>query len=656
MNANASASAIASAQSPSLSILELTGKPYAFQGYVHGLHQPTLRYKLHHDVVKAPHLPAIDDFFLKELGVFCDLDLSDAEDSILKRLMQWPSALLNQATHPVFEPAQRVLKPGEKTSSHHVILQPCMDHGAALSAVLFVIRLLKLAFQESLSVEALKEVQKSFSSLQESLSVTGLQGFNQKLFLHAAYELGIQWSRLKGNVFLLGVGRNARWLESSFTDATPVISSTLARHKPSAAFILNGAGLPVVQPFLVKNKEEAIRQAEMLGYPVVIKPADLDGGQGVKTNLRTAQSVGQAFLTAAKLTNQILVEKHVQGRDYRIQVVNGEVHGVLERVPGGVRGNGEDSVRTLLERQNHERETAEDDRRYLHTMLFDEEAKELLVDQHLDWNSVPAHGRFVRLRGACNVASGGVPLPVPLHKVHPDNLSLVLRAARVLRLDVAGVDLLIPDIEHSWLESGASICEVNAQPQMFSTLHKPMLASMFKGGNGRIPVVIIVESEFTTDNIGFSIQRECLARGIHAALVSGKEVWIGEECVNKSGSGAFNGARMLFLDSSVEAMILHITDNQIMKKGWPVEWCDLLLVGSGAQEPQNPPYSAIEWLSFAEMLRPRLVIMGDADAEEYSQASTLLKSHNLLTVSCWKDKEQRSATVMTVVNNLVVSL
>ena len=226
--------------------------------------------------------------------------------------------------------------------------------------------------------------------------------------------------------------------------------------------------------------------------------------------------------------NQILVEKHVQGRDYRIQVVNCEVHGVLERVPGGVRGNGEDSVRTLLERQNHERETAEDDRRYLHTMLFDEEAKELLVDQHLDWNSVPAHGRFVRLRGACNVASGGVPLPVPLHKVHPDNLSLVLRAARVLRLDVAGVDLLIPDIEHSWLESGASICEVNAQPQMFSTLHKPMLASMFKGGNGRIPVVIIVESEFTTDNIGFSIQRECLARGIHAALVSGKEVWIGE--------------------------------------------------------------------------------------------------------------------------------
>jgi cyanophycin synthetase len=645
---------VLSTQASPVFILELSGKPYAFQGYVYGFNQPTLRYKLHHEVVNPSNLPEIDAFFSKELGVICDFDLLDENDPILMRLMQWPSALLNQASHPVFEPA-RILTSQGKDSDHHLILQPCMDHGAALSAVVFVIRLLKLAFQES-AVDGLKEIKKSFRSFQENLSLTGLQGFNQKLFLLAASELGIQWSRLQGNIFLLGVGRNSRWLESSFTDATPVISSTIARHKPSAAFILNISGLPVVQPFLVKSTEEAVSQAEKLGYPVVIKPADLDGGQGVKTNLRTAESVSHAFRAASKLSKQVLVEKHVSGRDYRIHVVNGEVHGVLEREPGGVIGNGEDSVRTLLERQNHEREYAEDDRRYLHTMAFDEEAKELLADQHFDWNSVPAHGRFVRLRGACNVASGGVPRPVSLDQVHPDNLSLAIRAARVMRLDVAGVDLLIPDIEHSWLEIGASICEVNAQPQMFSTLHKPMLVSMFKGGNGRIPVAIIVEAECMMENISFSIQRECLARGINAGLVSGKEVWIGEQCVSKTSSGAFDGARILCKDTTVEAMVLHVTDNQVMRKGWPVDWCDVLLVGSGSPELRNPAYSPIEWLSFSGMLCPKQVIMDDAGPDVYSHASAMCKSKNMLSVPGWSDKEQRTITVMKVVNDLMTSL
>ncbi len=642
-------------QSSSLSQLELTGRPYAFQGYVYGFHQPTLRYKLHHEVVKVSNLSEIDFFFLKELGVVCDFDMPDEDDPILMRLMHWPSALLNQANHPVFEPASLLKRQG-KDSDHCLILQPCRDHVAALSAVLFVIKLLKLALQESVPGEGLKEVKKSFRSFQESLAVTGLQGFNQKLFLHAAFELGIQWFFLRGNLFLLGVGRNARWLDSSFTDVTPVISSDLVRHKPSAALILNISGIPVVQPFLVKSKEEAMQKAEELGYPVVIKPANLDGGKGVKVNLRTAQSVGQAFLAASTLSKQILLEKHVPGRDYRIHVVNGKIHGVLERVPGGVIGNGEDSVRILLERQNQERETAEDDRRYLHSIVFDEEAKEQLADQHLDWNSVPAHGRFVRLRGACNVASGGVPLPLPLYKVHPDNLSLALRVARVLRLDVAGVDLLIPDIAHSWLETGAFVCEVNAQPQMFSTLHKPMLVSMFKGGNGRIPVAIIIDAEFSMENIGFSIHRECLARGINAGLVSGKEVWIGEQCVNQSCSGAFNGARMLSLDPTVEAMILHVTENQVMKQGWPVEWCDLLLVGRGSPELLNPAYSPIEWLSFAKTLCPRIVIMEDGNPELYSHASSLFKSQSLLGVPGWADKGQRTETVMKVCNELILSL
>jgi cyanophycin synthetase len=175
-------------------------------------------------------------------------------------------------------------------------------------------------------------------------------------------------------------------------------------------------------------------------------------------------------------------------------VVDGEVQGVLERVPGGVVGNGRDSVRVLLEQQNHDRRTALDDRRYLYAMDFDDEAVKLLAAQGLTGDSVPAAGQAVRLRSASNVASGGVPVELTLDQVHGDNLRLAVRAARVLRLDVAGIDLLAPDIGRSWLETGANICEVNAMPQMFTTMHKPMLRSLFKGGNGRIPVVLVIDA------------------------------------------------------------------------------------------------------------------------------------------------------------------
>jgi hypothetical protein len=175
----------ASTLSYTASMLELTGKPHAFQGYAYGFHQPTLRYKLHREGCNPLNLADIDIFFLKELGVFCDFDLTgDEDDPIMKRLMHWPSALLNQANHPVFEPARLLKQEGNKPN-HHTVIQPCMDHGAALSVVVFVIRLLKLAFQEKISGESLKEIKKTFSFFQKGLAVTGLQGYNPEIYFES---------------------------------------------------------------------------------------------------------------------------------------------------------------------------------------------------------------------------------------------------------------------------------------------------------------------------------------------------------------------------------------------------------------------------------------------------------------------------------------
>lgn len=637
----------------SLPGIALTGKPHLFQGYVYGFHQPTLRYQVHGESVKLPGLSDIDRMVAADLGIVCKDFPGEADDyPFLRRLQYWPSAILKQANHPVFEPA-RILEPTAKNPDCRTLIQPCMDHRAALSAVAFVMDLLKTAVQERPAQKPLKELKHSFEQLLKNLSAIGLQGFNQLHFLQAASELGIAWHRLRGPVFRFGLGCKARWLESSYTDATPIIFSSLARDKAGAALLLKSSGLPVPRHFIVKTREEAVLRAEEMGYPVVVKPADLDGGRGVKANLRTAQSVIKAFSEAEKLSKRVLVEKHVPGRDYRIHVVNGEVHGVLERVPGGVTGNGRDSVHLLLEEQNHQRAVAEDDRRYLHQMAFDDEAKEQLADQNLNRDSVPADGQFVRLRGACNVASGGIPIPVPLQQLHPDNLDLVLRAARVMKLDVAGIDLLIPDIARSWFETGASICEVNGQPQMFTTLHKPMLQCMFRGGNGRIPVAIIVEAACVAENISTSIHGECRARGVNAGHFSGREVRIGDRFINKECSGALDAVLMLSVDDSVEALIIHVTDNQVMSKGWPVDFCDVLLVGTRQAESPVKGYSPLEWLSLAEPLSPRCVCIEDSGPEIHSAASAMFGCENVLEVASWAGTEQQAATAKRVVDWLL---
>lgn len=635
--------------------ITLAGKSNAFQGYVYGFRQPTLRYQVQYAATNLPDLSFLDGIFLHDFGIsgmmFDVISLPDQEDPVLKCLQHWPSAILNQAKNPVFQSA-RVLGSSDKHKGLYTIIQPCMNDRAALIVVTFVIDVLKLALKGDLDLKSVKELKLSFDQLIKNISSVGLQGFNQLHFLRAASELGIAWQRLKGSVFRLGVGCNARWLESSYTDETSVIFAALARDKFGTALLLSYAGLPVPKHFIVKNKEDAVFRAEELGYPVVVKPANLDGGQGVQANLKTPQTVRTAFLAAEKLSKHVLVEKHVPGRDYRIQVMNGKVHGILERVPGGVTGNGLDSVRILLEQQNHKRAVAKDENRYLHQIAFDDEAKAQLAAQNFGWDSVPAKDQFVRLRGACNVASGGIPIPIPLERIHPDNIDLVLRAARVMKLDVAGIDLLIPDIECSWFKTGAHICEVNAQPQMFTTLHKPMLQCMFGGGIGRIPAVIIIEAEYTDINISVSVHDFCIARGITAGHFNGKDVCIGNCCVNKQCEGAFDATMMLAFDKSVEALVIHVTDNQIMRKGWPLDYCDVLVVGTRSLAGLSDSYDPLDWLSFAQSMNPGSVYIEDFDQDVYSAATAMFDNETLFCIPSWESREQRETTAMMIVDKL----
>jgi cyanophycin synthetase len=340
--------------------------------------------------------------------------------------------------------------------------------------------------------------------------------------------------------------------------------------------VLRKAGLPVPEHSLVKSAEAAVDFAQHLGYPVVVKPADMDGGKGVFALLRTEQSVRDAYAKVVELSGNVLVEKHIEGNDYRLQVHNGDVFWIAHRIPGGVTGDGIGTVEQLLDELNADPMRGEPGTNAWRKRIpLDDEALGLMREEGLDRNSVPKDQQFVRLRRACNVATGGVPVPA-LDGAHPDNLELGARAARLLRLDLAGVDLLIPDIKQSWRLSGAAICEVNAQPQLSRHLQAELLGRLLTN-KGRIPAIVIIGDLGQTAWYG-DLQAWAAQSGHCMGLATGEGVWIDGAQVGAVRGHALEAGLAMLLDPKVDVAFFQLTDDSATQTGLAVDRADLLVV------------------------------------------------------------------------------
>jgi cyanophycin synthetase len=433
-----------------------------------------------------------------------------------------------------------------------------------------------------LSVSGATDEQEAVARLQHRIKLLGnhrANGSNVPRFVKAAYELGYPIRMLPGGVYQYGVAKRARWLDSSFTDVTPNLSAKLARSKVLASELLGQAGLPVPAHQLVNNADAAVQVAQRLGYPVVVKPADMDGGVGVAAGLDADNEVRQAFAAAQRHSKHILVEKHVEGRDYRLTVFNGQVIWAIERVPGGVTGDGRHTVAELIDQLNADPRRGVGTHSPLKVLAWDEEAKQLLQREGLTEQSVPAAGRFVRLRRTANVASGGTPVAV-FDQVHPDNYRLAVRAAEALRLDLAGIDLLIPDIATSWRETGAYICEVNGQPNLGQTtaahLYAPILKQLVSG-SGRVPTFLILGA--AQPGVWLNAVSAALAvEGLRVGTVGSQGVNLGGAWLTGGAVSPYAGSQMLALDRSVEAIVMAINDDGCLGTGLPVDRYDCLIL------------------------------------------------------------------------------
>jgi len=279
-----------------------------------------------------------------------------------------------------------------------------------------------------------------------------------------ARRRGIPVRRLNSRSLVqLGLGRHLRRIQATVTDRTSSIAVEMAQDKDETKRVLGNIGLPVPRGGVVRTVEEAIELVEEIGYPVIAKPLDASHGRGISRRLDDVDGLRHAFEVAREYGRRVLIEQFATGNDHRVLVVNGKVVACAERVPARVIGDGQRSIRALIEQANRDPRRGIGHTKILTHLPMDEQTERFLDSQGRTLDSIPAPDEEVFLRQTANLSTGGTSID-RTEEMHPDNVTACEMAAAAIGLDIAGVDVMTQDISVPFRENGAVIIEVNAGP------------------------------------------------------------------------------------------------------------------------------------------------------------------------------------------------
>ncbi|MBM4359905.1 MAG: cyanophycin synthetase, partial [Deltaproteobacteria bacterium] len=383
-------------------------------------------------------------------------------------------------------------------------------------------------------------------------------------------------------------------IQATVTSKTSHIGVEIAQEKDLTASLLARAGLPTPRHERAYDADEAIEAAERLGYPVVVKPMDLSHGRGVALNLVDRAGVREAFEKAYELSSYVLVEEFFQGNDHRVLVIGDRVVAVSERVPGHVVGDGRSTIAELVERVNADPRRGVGHEKVLTRIEFDHQSERLMKLAGYTRDTVIDKGQVFALRSTGNLSTGGTAVD-RTDVIHPDNVDIAIRAAKVIGLDVAGIDIVCQDISRSLREQRGCIVEVNAAPgfrmHLAPTEGKPrnvaapVIDSLFPGtvgaprgasgaAKGRIPTAAI------TGTNGKTTASRMVA---HILKMSGKKVGLtttdgiyvdGERVLRGDMTGPWS-ARVVLTDPTLEAAVLETARGGILREGLGWDRCDV---------------------------------------------------------------------------------
>ena len=400
--------------------------------------------------------------------------------------------------------------------------------------------------------------------------------------VEAATDRGIPHIRLTdGNLVQLGHGTAQRRIWTAETDQTSAIAEEIASDKDLTKSLLSSCGVPVPQGRVVNSAQEAWEAAEDLGLPVVLKPHDGNHGRGVSLDLNNQHDIEAAFLLAQrKGVGSVIVEKFIAGNEHRLLVVGKRVVAAARGESAWVTGDGQSNIIELVDSQintDPRRGTAEDAPL---NALAPENGAEIILElerQGFTAYSVPARDEKVLIQRNGNVAFD------VSDNIHPSVAAAATLAARVVGLDIAGVDMVLEDISRPLAEQGGAVIEVNASPGLLAHL-KPadghprpigqaIIEHLFAAEkNGRIPVVGITGTQNTT-RIARLVAWLIHISGKHVGLACKDGFFLGARQVESKDCVNWEAGQRLLINRAVGAAVFENSNRMILSEGLAYDKC-----------------------------------------------------------------------------------
>jgi cyanophycin synthetase len=413
-------------------------------------------------------------------------------------------------------------------------------------------------------------------------------GPSTQSIINEAKKRNIPFKRLNnGSLILFGQGVHQKKIRASMTCGTSSMGVDLAGDKDETKNILKRAYIPVPTGEVIREEEELKDILEEMGYPVVIKPIDGNHGRGITTNIRNQEQAIAAMHIAKTVSDDVIVERFIEGYDYRFLVINYKLVAVAKRTPAMVMGDGVSSIGKLIEQTNSDPNRGEGHEKVMTKIIVDEVTETILAEKKLTLDSVLPMGQILLLKDTANISTGGTSRDVT-DLVHPDNVFMAERIARIMNLDICGIDIVAKDIDIPITNEIGGVVEVNACPGFRMHLNpakglarnvaEPVMSMLFPEGQpSRIPIVAVTGTNGKTTTTRL-IAHMAKHAGHSPGFTTTDGIYINGKLIHSGDCTGPVSSETVLTDPTVDFAVLECARGGILRAGLGFDNCNISII------------------------------------------------------------------------------
>ncbi|MFT5979298.1 MAG: cyanophycin synthetase [Flavobacteriales bacterium] len=412
--------------------------------------------------------------------------------------------------------------------------------------------------------------------------------------IEEAESRSIPWLRLnRYSLCQLGYGKNQKRIQATVTSETSSIAVEIACDKEDTKHLLEQAEVPVPKGDIVRSEAGLKDAVDRIGYPLVIKPINGNHGRGITANLNNWEDTLVAFAAAKEVSRSVIAERYIVGEDYRLLVIDYKLVAAAKRTPAGVTGDGTSTIQALIDVVNADPRRGYGHEKVLTQISIDAMTNGILAKHDLTLDTVLPSGEWLALKDTANLSTGGTSTDVT-DIVHPHNVFMAERIAKIVGLDICGIDIMSTDISTPLHETGGAILEVNAGPGFRMHLAPSeglprnvaghVVDMLFPPGTeSRIPIVAITgtNGKTTTTRLLAHIMR---MKGFKVGYTTTDGVYIQNRLLMQGDCTGPASAEFVLKDPTIDFAVLESARGGLLRAGLGFKSCDVAIVTNVAPD------------------------------------------------------------------------